>query len=133
MKNVLIQVDGNLVYDPQLRQVGLKNVCNFTVAANVGSKREDGTYNSNFFECSSWGKGGEWLFSKMQKGTGVTVLGTLEQAETTNPTTGEKRTKMRITAISVKLRSNLRNAENPADVEKEVVSDTPGNEEDETE
>ena len=103
-KNVLIWIDGNLAYDPQLRQVGTKNVCNFTVATSVGTKKEDGTTNTNFFECSAWSKNGEWLFSKMQKTTGVTVFGTFEAVEVVNPATGEKRIKNRVNAISVKLR-----------------------------
>ena len=108
-KNVLIQIEGNLAADPQLRQVGTKNVCNFTVATSVGAKKEDGTSNTNFFECSAWGQEGEWLFGKMQKGTGVTVTGTFEATEVTNKETGEKRTKLRVNTDIVRLRSNVRN------------------------
>ena len=118
-KNVLIWIDGNLAYDPQLRQVGTKNVCNFTVATSVGTKKEDGTTNTNFFECSAWSKNGEWLFSKMQKTTGVTVFGTFEAVEVVNPATGEKRIKNRVNAISVKLRTNLRDTVKPSELDSD--------------
>ena len=108
-KNVLIQIEGNLANDPQLRQVGAKNVCNYTVATSVGTRKEDGASNTNFFECSSWGQEGEWLFGKMQKGTGVTVIGTFEATEVTNKETDEKRTKLRVNSDIVRLRANVRN------------------------
>ena len=123
-KNVLIQIEGNLAADPQLRQVGTKNVCNFTVATSVGAKKEDGTSNTNFFECSAWGQEGEWLFGKMQKGTGVTVTGTFEAAEVTNKETGEKRTKLRVNTDIVRLRSNVRNAAKPDGAQEVVVATT---------
>jgi single-strand DNA-binding protein len=108
LANVTITIEGNLAADPQLQQVGDKDVCNFTVASSVGSKDENGNRLTNFFECSAWGPGGKWLFDRMQKGTGVTVNGEFEAVEVTNKETGAKRTKLRVATTNVRLRSKLR-------------------------
>ena len=81
MNNAFITIDGNLTNDPILRTVGTSSVCNFDVAVNTNSKDENGAYRTNFYECSIWGKEGEFAFTKLQKGTEVTIRGGMEMVE----------------------------------------------------
>ena len=81
MNNAFITIEGNLTKDPVLRAVGTSTVCNFDVAVNTNSKDENGEYRTNFYECSIWGKEGEFAFTKLQKGTEITIRGGMEMVE----------------------------------------------------
>lgn len=110
MNNAFITIDGNLTRDPEIRQVGVHNVCNYTVAVNTDTKNEDGTYGTNYFDCSTWGNSGDYIFSKIKKGTEVTVHGELEAIEKPDAN-GQKRTRLRVKTYSVKVRRGARGAE----------------------
>lgn len=81
MDNAFIMIEGNIANEPTLRTVGTSNVCNFNVAVNTSSKDENGNYRTNFYECSIWGKEGEFAFTKIQKGTEITIRGGMEMVE----------------------------------------------------
>lgn len=73
--NAKITLIGNLTKDPQTRNVGERTVTSFTVAVNTLAKGDDGKYTSNFYDVSVWGKSGEYLKDKLQKGSQVWVNG----------------------------------------------------------
>lgn len=121
MNNAFVTLDGNLTRDPEMRQVGIYNVCNYTVAVNTDTKKEDGTYGTNYYDCSTWGSTGEYVFSKIKKGTEVTVVGELEAVEKPDAN-GEKRTRLRVKTYSVKVRRGARGSE--SEIPKPVEDDT---------
>lgn len=68
---------GNLTRDPEMKTLGGQQACVFSVAARTRTKGEDGAYKSNFYDCTFFGKMGEYFMSRAQKGTAVTVMGDL--------------------------------------------------------
>ena len=110
MNNAIVTIDGNLTRDPEIRQVGVHNVCNYTVAVNTDTKKEDGTYEANFYDCSTWGASGDYIFTKIQKGTEVTVCGELQAVDKPDAS-GNPRTRLRIKTFSVKVRRGARDAD----------------------
>ncbi len=71
---------GNLIKDPETSTTKAGNVTKFTVAVNTTMKKATGEgYESNYYNVSVWGKPGEWLMDKLQKGTSVEVVGGLMQ------------------------------------------------------
>ena len=87
-------VTGNLTRDPTHSVTDKGFVLSFTIAANTKMKKEDNSgYEANYFNVSLWGKPGEWLMDKLQKGTMVEVHGDLflKRYERKNPTQDEGR------------------------------------------
>lgn len=71
---------GNLIKDPETSTTKAGNVTKFTVAVNTTMKKATGEgYESNYYNVAVWGKPGEWLMDKLQKGTSVEVVGGLMQ------------------------------------------------------
>ena len=68
---------GNLTRDPTTRQVNNNTVVSMTVAVSTMRKNPDDTYLSNFYDVSVWGKQGERLMQRLQKGTQVQAIGDL--------------------------------------------------------
>lgn len=100
--NAKIGILGNLTRDPAVRQVKTNNVVSFSVAVNTMARKDDGTYESNFYDVSVWGKQGEYLMQHLQKGTQVWVTGDFE-AGTYNDKDGNLRVALRITANDVRV------------------------------
>lgn len=106
-----IMVTGNLVKDPSHTVVNNQTVVSFTMAVNTTLKREDGQgYESNFYNVSIWGKPGEWLLEKAQKGTQVEVVGELVLQKYVNKQTGEPGQSMNIRAYKVTPRARMKSA-----------------------
>ena len=104
-------VTGNLIKDPTHTVANNQTVVSFTVAANTTLKKEDGSgYESNFYNVSVWGKPGEWLLEKIQKGTQVEVCGELMLQKYTNKKTGESGQSLNIKAYSVTPRARMKSA-----------------------
>ena len=99
--NAKITLLGNLTKDPASRQAGNSSVVSFTVAVNTMNKAEDGSYQSDFYDVSVWGKNGEYLLEKIQKGTQVWVTGDFSVGSYT-ANDGQKRTVLRVTATDVR-------------------------------
>ena len=110
MSNAIIHVTGNLTKDPEIKQVGLSNVCNFTIASNTTTKKEDGTYEANYYDCSVWGNNGDYVFSKIMKGTEVTVCGEFQAIEKPD-TNGTPRTRLRVKVFDTKVGRGSREAQ----------------------
>lgn len=75
--NAKVTLIGNLVSEPKQRKVGANDVTAICVACNTSVKKDDGTYDSNFYDVSIWGKHGEYIMQAAQKGTQVWVTGDL--------------------------------------------------------
>ena len=119
MNNAIVTIDGNLTRDPELRQVGSTNVCNYTVAVNTDTKKEDGTYEANYYDCSTWGASGDYVFSKLKKGTEVTVCGEMQAIEKPDAN-GNQRTRLRVKTYNVRVRRGARDAEKKTEVAAEA-------------
>jgi len=70
-------ITGNLTRDPEMKTIGAQQACVFSVAARTRTKNDDGTYKTNFYDCTFFGKMGEFFMARAQKGTAVTVVGEL--------------------------------------------------------
>jgi single stranded DNA-binding protein len=104
-------VTGNLIKDPTHSVVNNQTVVSFTIAVNTTLKKADGTgYESNFYNVSLWGKPGEWLLEKAQKGTQVEVVGELFLQKYTNKNTGESGQSINIRAYKVTPRARMKGA-----------------------
>ena len=95
--NAKIILRGNLVRDPETREVNGSNVTSFTVAVSTRVKKEDGTYDTNFHDCSLWGKPGDYFKDRAKKGMLVDVIGEFHQDEYVNKE-GERRYRLRCDA-----------------------------------
>lgn len=106
-----ICVTGNLIKDPVTSVVNNQTVVQFTIAANTTLKKADGSgYESNFYNVSVWGKPGEWLLEKIQKGTSVDVVGALVLQKYTNKQTGQEGQSLNIRAFDVIPRARTKQA-----------------------
>jgi single-strand DNA-binding protein len=92
---------GNLTRDPEVRQVpGGQSVCKFGLATNRrfktpnGEMREDTT----FVDITVWGVRGETLSKYLKKGDPVFIEGRLNFEEWQDKTSGQKRSKLTVTA-----------------------------------
>jgi len=79
--NAKINLFGNLTKDPEARTVGSNSVVSMGVAVNTMRKNADNTYRTNFYDVSVWGKPGEYLMQRLQKGSQVWVTGDFAQDE----------------------------------------------------
>lgn len=100
-----ITILGNLIADPELRFTpNGKALATFTVVSSKSTKNDDGTWNntdSTFWSVKAWGKTAENVAETIAKGMSVIVVGTAVQEEWNDKTTGEKRSKISITAWNV--------------------------------
>ena len=66
---------GRLGQDPELKQVGDKQVVNFSVATNDGTKDKPKT---NWHNCSAWGRTAEVINQYFKKGDEIIVTGAID-------------------------------------------------------
>jgi single-strand DNA-binding protein len=92
-----LTIEGNLVRDPELKQVNDSQVCNFTIAVNDHKK------NGNFFDVHAWGKTAEIINQYAKKGTPVIISGTLTQQRWKDQN-GESKSRIVISCDKVFLR-----------------------------
>ena len=105
-----IELEGNLVADPQLRFTASgKAVVNFRVAASERKKQGDEWVDGDecFLECSIWDKAAENVAESLTVGQKVMVTGRLRQ-RSYEATDGTKRTVYEVKADAVG--PSLRNA-----------------------
>lgn len=101
MNNAKITILGNLVKDPTTTEVNGTPVLNFSVGVSTNIKNADGTFKSNFYTVSLWGKAVETIGARLQKGTQVQVLGDFSADVYTTKTDGKQYPDLKITAYSV--------------------------------
>lgn len=68
---------GRLTRDPEQQQVGQYNVTRFTVASNSTRKNRDGEYDNTFVRCAVFGRQGDVIAQRFQKGQPIIVSGEL--------------------------------------------------------
>ena len=100
-----VMIHGNLTRDPELREVGANKskVASFTVAVSTNVKKSDGTYETNFYDCSLWGPRADSFIQRAGKGTAVQVVGDLSMVEYTSQKDSQKHTRLRVDAYKTKI------------------------------
>lgn len=105
---------GNLARDPELRRVGDNSpVCDFTVAVTRKKPRVGGEETS-FIDCTAWGKVAEFIAASLKKGAIVIVEGRLTQDRWQDKTSGQSRSKLKVTADSVQTTESAHAEEKPS-------------------
>lgn len=108
--NAKISFVGNVVRDPVTRKAGASTVVALNVAVSTMNKADDGSYASDFYDVSVWGKNGEYLMQKVQKGTQVWVTGDFSTG-TYEAKDGQLRTALRVTATDVRPLARMKGEE----------------------
>lgn len=129
-----ITITGNVVADPELRTTANgKSVASFTVVTSKSVKQTDGTWentDTTFWDVKCWGKTAENVVNSVTKGASVIVVGSAIQENWEDKNTGQKRSKIAITAwnVGVDLKRHMTRTEDYAVVER--FSETPAVEND---
>lgn len=105
--NAKVTLIGNVVSDPVQRQAGASTVTALRVAVNVSTKKDDGTYDSNFYSVSVFGKQGDYLMQQAQKGTQLWVNGDLV-LRSYKTKDGADRQDLNVTATDVRCLKNTK-------------------------
>lgn len=73
--------EGNVVADPELKYVGDRPLCEFSVAVNTRSRDAGGNTNerTDYFDCVAWNAMAENIAASFRKGDRIIVSGTLRQ------------------------------------------------------
>lgn len=97
--NILV-LGGHLVRAPEMRvtQTGTA-ICAFTVANSRKWRTEQGEQREDvaFVDCEAWGKTGETIAKFFGKGDPIVVRGRIKQDNWDDKTTGQKRSKLKLT------------------------------------
>lgn len=68
--------EGRLVRDPELKVVGGgTEICNITVAIDRSRKDKDGNKQTDFVDCTAFGKTGAFIDKYFKRGDGILVRG----------------------------------------------------------
>jgi len=94
MNRVLLM--GNLTREPELKNIGTTNVCNFGIAINRVVK--GGGKETTFVDISAFGKCAENIAKYFQKGKQILIEGRLKLDEWQDTTSGQKRSKLKVIA-----------------------------------
>lgn len=98
-----LTVVGNIVNDPQRRQVGTQELMKFRVASNSRRRSADGTWepgNSLFVTVNCWGKLVSGVGASLGKGSAVIVVGHVHTSEYEDRD-GNRRSTMEMRATAV--------------------------------
>lgn len=99
-------IAGRLTRDPELRYISGSNrpYCRFSVAnsryfrdKNTGDRREETT----FVDVTAWGPQAEFVGERLKKGRPVIVEGRLHTNEWEDQATGQRRSRLAVTALRV--------------------------------
>ena len=86
---------GNLTRDPEFKNIGTTNVCNFGIAINRKTKNGEDT---TFVEVSSFGKTADNIAKYFQKGKPILIEGRLQLDQWRDTNTGQQVTKLKVVA-----------------------------------
>jgi single-strand DNA-binding protein len=92
---------GNITRDPEIRQTpGGQSVCKLGLATNRKFKSQSGEMReeTTFVDVTVWGQRGDALAKYLKKGDPVFIEGRLTFEEWQDKTSGQKRTKLSVTA-----------------------------------
>lgn len=100
-----LTITGNLASDPELKFIPSgKALATFTVISSKSTKQPDGSWENSdvtFWNCKTWGKTAENVAESLRKGMSVIVTGTAVQENWDDKNTGEKKSKISVTAWNV--------------------------------
>jgi len=100
-----LTIAGNLAADPELKFTpNGKAVASFTVISSKSVKKDDGTWESTdvtAWSVKCWNKLAENVCESLSKGMSVIVQGSAVQASWEDKQTGQKRSKIEVTAFNV--------------------------------
>lgn len=82
---------GRLTRDPEQQQAGQYNVTHFTVASSSTRKNRDGEYDTTFVRCTVFGRQGDVIAQRFQRGQPIIVSGELS-TNTWQDKQGQERT-----------------------------------------
>ncbi len=94
-------IAGRLTRDPELKYIGSgRAVCNLSVANSQHYRTKEGERreSTTFVNVTLWDKQAEWVGERLKKGRPVLVEGRLKSDSWEDKTTGQKRTKLEISA-----------------------------------
>ena len=78
---------GNLVSNPEVRNVGENRVCNFSIARQKAFKNEE----TDYFNCVAWNKNAENIEKYFVKGDRIGIVGYLSTRTWKDEATGKNR------------------------------------------
>ena len=115
---------GRLTRDPEQQQVGQYNVTRFTVASNSTRKNREGEYDNTFVRCTVFGRQGDVIAQRFQKGQPIIVSGELSTS-TWKDKQGQDRTsvEMSVQNFSFTLQDGFQNQSLGQDHVEEVSDD----------
>ena len=115
---------GRLTPDPEQQQVGQYNVTRFTVASNSTRKNREGEYDNTFVRCTVFGRQGDVIAQRFQKGQPIIVSGELSTS-TWKDKQGQDRTsvEMSVQNFSFTLQDRFQNQSLGQDHVEEVSDD----------
>lgn len=100
-----LTIAGNLAADPELKFTpNGKAVASFTIMSSKAVKKQDGTWENTdvtAWSVKCWNRMAENVCESLRKGMGVIVQGTAAQVSWEDKTTGQKRSKIEVTAFNV--------------------------------
>ena len=91
----VVSLVGNLTRDPEFKNVGTTNVCNFGLALNRQTKNGKET---TFVNVEAWGKTAENIAKYFTKGKPILIQGRLKLDEWEDKTSHQKRSKLKVVA-----------------------------------
>jgi len=107
-----ITVVGTVTKDPELKFINSgKAIIKFSVVTSKKKKNDDGSWEdtgTTYWDITAWDVLAENAADVLMKGTQVVVLGTAESQEWNDKTTGEKKSKLGVTAqhIAISLKKS---------------------------
>lgn len=106
-------LSGNVVADPEARQVAEKTVCNFRIAVWRPSTKDHPE--SDFFDCEAWEGRADRILQNVHKGMRVSLEGTARNEKWTDKD-GKNRTnfKVRVDQIDFFLAAGARQNDSPS-------------------
>ena len=115
---------GRITRDPEQQQVAQYNVTRFTVASNSTRKNREGEYDNTFVRCTVFGRQGDVIAQRFQKGQPIIVSGELSTS-TWKDKQGQDRTsvEMSVQNFSFTLQDRFQNQSLGQGHDEEVTDD----------
>lgn len=93
-----VSLIGRLTRDPETKVVGTHNICEISIAFDIGFGENKKTA---FVEVKAWNKSGDFVQANFKKGQEILIQGRLEYDSWDDKESGKKRSKHYITADRV--------------------------------
>ena len=100
-------IGGNITRDIEIRTIATGTaIADFSIAVNEKYGEKESVH---FFEITAWGKTAEFVSKYFKKGDPILIEGRLNQETWKDKTTGDNRSKIKITAEQVNFMGGKRN------------------------